>query len=39
MGERNVLRVKRFQRRPAPPGGCAVVHVLDLVIESQTVPR
>jgi heat shock protein HslJ len=36
-GERNVLRVKRFQRSPAPAGGSEVVYVLDLVIESETV--
>jgi hypothetical protein len=36
-GERNVLRVKQFQR-PAHAGGTAsTVYVLDLVVESETV--
>jgi hypothetical protein len=38
-GVRNVLRIKRFQRSPAPAGGSSLVYVLDLVVESETVPR
>jgi uncharacterized lipoprotein NlpE involved in copper resistance/heat shock protein HslJ len=38
-GERNVLRVKRFQRTDAPPGSSPVVYVLDLKVESEIVRR
>jgi len=38
-GVRNVLRIKRFQRSPVPAGGSSLVYVLDLVVESETVPR
>jgi uncharacterized lipoprotein NlpE involved in copper resistance len=38
-GVRNVLRVKRFQRSPVPAGGSPLVYVLDLVVESEVVPR
>jgi len=38
-GERTVLRVKQFQRGPATPGASSAVYVLDLKIESATVPR
>jgi hypothetical protein len=38
-GERNVLRVKRFARTPVPADASAVVYVLDLVVESEIVPR
>jgi heat shock protein HslJ/uncharacterized lipoprotein NlpE involved in copper resistance len=38
-GERNVVRVKRFQRSPAPAGASEVVYVLDLVVESEIVSR
>jgi heat shock protein HslJ len=38
-GERNVVRVKRFQRVPAPADASSNLYVLDLVIESQTVPK
>jgi len=37
-GVRNVLRLKRFDRA-APAGGPSFVYVLDLVVESETVPR
>ncbi len=37
-GTRNVLRLKRFERA-ASAGGPAFVYVLDLVVESETVPR
>ena len=37
-GVRNVLRLKRFDRG-ASAGGPAFVYVLDLVVESETVPR
>jgi heat shock protein HslJ len=36
-GERNVVRVKRFQRSPAAVGESEAVYVLDLVIESEIV--
>ncbi len=38
-GERTVLRVKQFRRSAATPGASSVVYVLDLKIESETVPR
>jgi len=38
-GERNVLRVKRFQRIPAPADASSTVLVLDVMIESEIVPR
>ena len=38
-GVRNVLRIKRFQRSPVPAGGSPLVYVLDLVVESEIVPR
>jgi len=38
-GERNVLRLKRFQRNPAPADASSTVYVLDLVVESETVLR
>lgn len=38
-GERNVLRVKRFKRTPAPAGASASLYVLDLMIESEIVAR
>jgi hypothetical protein len=34
-GERKVLRLMRYQRSPAPPGGAATVYVLDLVVETE----
>jgi heat shock protein HslJ len=37
-GVRNVLRLKRFDRG-ASAGGTPFVYVLDLVVESETVPR
>ena len=37
-GERKVLRVKRFERKPAAGGGSAFVYVLDLVVETEIVP-
>ncbi len=36
-GVRNVLRVDRYQRSPAPADGPAAVYVLDLVVESEIV--
>jgi len=38
-GVRNVLRIKRFQRSTVPAGGSPLVYVLDLVVESEVVPR
>jgi heat shock protein HslJ/uncharacterized lipoprotein NlpE involved in copper resistance len=34
-GERNVLRVKRFQRDAAPAGASSTVYVLDLIVETR----
>jgi heat shock protein HslJ len=36
-GVRNVLRIDRYERRPAPAGRPSVAYVLDLVVESETV--
>jgi heat shock protein HslJ len=36
-GVRNVLRIDRYERKPAPAGRPPVVYVLDLVVESRTV--
>lgn len=36
-GVRNVLRVDRYERKPAPSGRPSVAYVLDLVVESETV--
>jgi len=36
-GERNVLRVKRFNRTAGPGGASSPVYVLDLMVESETV--
>jgi heat shock protein HslJ len=36
-GERNVLRVKRFNRTPARPGASSTLYVLDLIIETEIV--
>jgi heat shock protein HslJ len=36
-GERKVLRLMRYRRSPAPPGGAATVYVLDLVVETEIV--
>ena len=38
-GVRNVLRLKRFERNPAPSGASSTVLVLDLVVESEIVPK
>lgn len=38
-GVRNVLRVKRFARSPAPADGSSYLYVLDLVVESEVVKR
>ena len=38
-GVRHVLRLKRFTRSPAPADASAYVYVLDLVVESESVPR
>jgi heat shock protein HslJ len=38
-GERNVVRVKRFTRSPAPADASAYLYVLDLVVESEVVRR
>jgi hypothetical protein len=34
---RNVLRIDRYERKPAPAGRPPVAYVLDLVVESRTV--
>jgi uncharacterized lipoprotein NlpE involved in copper resistance/heat shock protein HslJ len=39
VGERNVLRLKRFTRSPVPADASAYVYVLDLVVETETVSR
>ncbi|MCM8594024.1 DUF4377 domain-containing protein, partial [Accumulibacter sp.] len=36
-GIRNVLRIDRYERKPAPAGAAAVRHVLDMVVESEAV--
>lgn len=36
-GERNVLRVKRFNRTPARPGASSTLYALDLIIETEIV--
>jgi heat shock protein HslJ/uncharacterized lipoprotein NlpE involved in copper resistance len=36
-GERNVLRVKRFNRTAGPDGASSTVYVMDLMVESETV--
>ena len=38
-GERNVLRVKRFERSHPPADASRFVYVLDLVVESEIVQR
>ncbi|MCC7079599.1 MAG: META and DUF4377 domain-containing protein [Burkholderiales bacterium] len=38
-GERSVLRLKRFERDPAPKGVPSTVYVLDLKVQSETVMR
>jgi heat shock protein HslJ len=38
-GVRNVLRIDRYERKPALADGSATVYVLDLVVESETVVR
>jgi heat shock protein HslJ len=38
-GIRNVLRVKRFDRNPAPAGASSTLYVLDLIVESELVNR
>lgn len=36
-GMRNVLRIDRYERRPAPAGGTTALYVLDMVVESASV--
>jgi heat shock protein HslJ len=36
-GMRNVLRINRFDRNPAPAGASSTVYVLDLIVESELV--
>ena len=36
-GDRQVLRVKRFNRTPARPGASSTLYVLDLIIQSEIV--
>ena len=36
-GVRNVLRVKRYRRDPAPADASSIAYVLDMVVESETV--
>jgi hypothetical protein len=38
-GERNVIRVKRFQRSPVPADAPPAVYVLELVVETETVRK
>ena len=38
-GQRNVLRVKRFQRQAVPADTSSTVYVLDLIVESEVVTR
>jgi uncharacterized lipoprotein NlpE involved in copper resistance/heat shock protein HslJ len=38
-GQRNVLRVKRFQRQAAPADASSTFYVLDLIVESEVVSR
>jgi heat shock protein HslJ len=38
-GERNVLRVKRFKRTSVPVDASATLYVLDIIIESEVLPR
>lgn len=38
-GQRNVLRVKRFQRQAAPADASSTVYVLDLIVESEVLTR
>jgi heat shock protein HslJ len=38
-GERNVLRVKRFDRGPGSGGTAPYLYVLDLVVETEVVPQ
>jgi heat shock protein HslJ len=38
-GVRTVLRVNRYQRADVPPGGSALIYVLDLTVESELVSR
>jgi len=38
-GVRNVLRLKRFQRHPAPADASSFLYVLDLIVESEVVTR
>ncbi len=38
-GERNVLRVKRFDRGAAPGNAAPAIYVLDLIIETEIVPQ
>jgi len=38
-GERNVIRVKQFKRVPAPADASSILYVLDLVVESEIVPK
>jgi heat shock protein HslJ len=35
VGESNVVRLKRFQRDPAPAGASSTVYVLDLIVETR----
>jgi uncharacterized lipoprotein NlpE involved in copper resistance/heat shock protein HslJ len=36
-GVRNVVRVKRFNRNPAPKGSSSTLYVLDMIVESEMV--
>lgn len=36
-GERTILRVKRFNRTPAPPGASPTLYVLDLIVQTEIV--
>ena len=38
-GQRNVLRVKRFDRQGTTEDGAAAVYVLDLIVETEVMPQ
>jgi heat shock protein HslJ len=38
-GQRNVLRVKRFDRGVKPGDAAAAIYVLDLIVETETTPQ
>jgi heat shock protein HslJ len=38
-GERNVIRVKRFERGAVPGDAAPAIYILDLIVETETVPQ